>query len=214
MRTRLTAAMTLAVFAGACTGQPKQLPPRTAPPRQHPPVALPPAPPPEGLSRVVLHTTDGPMKITGKADTEFVPPGSNVPATRSGDLCTTPCVVDLPAGNYRLYLASADGTYSRGDVDDIVVHPDATNYYVRAPGRYEPAQWLHVIPSVLIIAGSILVVGGLALTRSENDSDQTTGLALMGGGFALTITGGILAYDESRGSVQEGKSTTWAIPAR
>ena len=83
-----------------------------------PRVDMPTTAPAAGNARVVLHTTDGPMRVEARADLDFVPPGSNAPPTRFGELCVTPCVVDLPPGKYKLYLTSADGGYARGDVDN------------------------------------------------------------------------------------------------
>jgi len=164
-----------------------------------------------GSGRVVLHGTDGPMRITARADTAFVPPGTQMQPTRTGELCTTPCAVDLPVGNYKLYMTSADGSYSHGDTDTIVVREGLT-YYVRAPGKFEPPQWIHVLPTVIFAAGLTLALVGATMTTSEDETTQTTGMVLLGGGIAVSIGGGILAYDASRGTQQDGATTTWWVP--
>src|SRR5262245_10972846 len=111
VRTIRTASTWVLVFGlVGCTNEPKILPPRAPPPRAAPPISVPSVPVPEGFGRVVLHGTDGPMRISVRADESFIPPGMSVPPTRSGELCVTPCVVDLPAGRYKLFLVSDDGS--------------------------------------------------------------------------------------------------------
>jgi hypothetical protein len=194
-----------------CAGAPKELAPRTPPPRSIPPVAMPQTPPPAGRGRVVLFTTDGPMRVQARADLDFVPPGDQPPDTRMGDLCTTPCVADLPPGKYKLYLTSAEGDYSHGDVDVLDVKA-GTNYYLRAPGKFESPRWIHVLPSLVVITGVTLALVGAGLTVSEDSGARAAGIGMMGGGVAITIAGGIYLYDESRGSTQEGATTSWWEP--
>ena len=203
-----------AILLVDCAGAPKELPPRTPPQRVAPPVELPSEPIPEGRGRVVLYTTDGPMRIAARADLEFVPPGTNAAPTRMGELCTTPCVVDLPPAKYKLYLTSAGGDPTRGDVDVLKVG-EGTTYYLRAPGRFESPRWIHVLPTLVILGGVALFTGGVVLAADPHDSGrQIAGLGLMGGGIAVSVVGGVYLYDESRGSTQEGATTTWSVPAK
>lgn len=204
--------LVFALVAG-CKGEPKVLEPRTPPPRTPPPVALPQQPIPDGFGRVVLHSTDDPMRVSARADVAFVPPGMNVPATRTGELCVTPCVVDLPHGHYRLFLASADGSYEQSDTDDMVVRQGIT-YHVRAPGKFVPPTWLPVLPTVLVIAASAAIMGGAALAAGDDTSQKTTGGILIGVGVGVGIGGGLLYYDASRGARQDGATTEWNEPAR
>src|SRR4051812_27286244 len=95
------AALVLATSLG-CVGAPKLLPPRTPPAAVPPPVALPPMPPAANRGRVVLYTTDGPMRIIAEAPKQFATAAADQP--RSGELCVSPCVVDIPPGHYKLYL--------------------------------------------------------------------------------------------------------------
>jgi hypothetical protein len=190
-----------------CTGAPKELPPRAPPPRAAPPVTMPPNPPALGIARVVLGTTDGPMKIEARGDLEFVPPGTNYRPSHFGELCVTPCVIDLPVGRYKLYLRP-EGTSNSGDVDVIDLR-EGMNYYVRAPGRFDPPQWLHVWPSVLAIAGVTAFSVGAGFAFGRDSGARGAGAALMVGGVVITTTGGILIYDASRGSTQEGATTLW-----
>jgi hypothetical protein len=201
----------IAIFGSACAGEPKVLAPREPPARNPPPVTLAAATIAVGSGRVVLHGTDGPMRITARADTAFVPPGSQLQPTRTGELCTTPCAVDLPVGSYKLYMTSADGSYSHGDTDTLVVREGLT-YYVRAPGKFEPPQWIHVLPTVILTAGLTLALAGAAMTTSDDETTQTTGMVLLGGGIAVSIGGGVLAYDASRGTQQDGATTSWWVP--
>jgi len=198
---------------GSCTNEPKILPPRAPPPRSTPPVAVPPMPPGAGYGRVVLHVTDGPMHVTARADQAFVAPGMQVPSTRTGELCTTPCVVDLPMGIYKLYLVSADGSVPGGDVDTLQVREGVT-YYVRAPGRSEPRTWLPAVPFALTVVGVVALTGGLFLLGGEDQAAQTTGVLLLVGGGAAVVTGGIMYYDASRGTQQAGATTTWSEAPR
>ncbi len=151
------------------------------------------------------------MRIEARGDLEFAP-STNARASRFGELCTTPCVVDLPPGKYKLYLNSASSASNAGDVDVINVH-EGMNYYVRAPGKFDPPQWLHVWPSVLATAGLITFTVGAAFAFSHNSGEQTAGIGLMAGGVAVTTAGGILIYDASRGSTQTGATTAWWEPA-
>jgi hypothetical protein len=192
-----------------CTNEPKLLPPRSAPAHVAPPIRVPDAPVPEGFGRVVLHGTDGPMRVSVRADESFIPPGMSVPPTRSGELCVTPCVVDLPAGRYKLFLVSADGSVPGGDVDALEVHQSRLNYYVRAPGRSEPRTWLPALPFALTLVGTVALAGGLVLLSADNDSTRTTGVALLAGGAVTVTVGGIFYYDASRGTQQEGATTSW-----
>ena len=205
---RWTLLVALAGVTSACAGAPKELPPRTPPARELPRVDMPTTAPAAGNARVLLHTTDGPMRVEARADLEFVPPGSNAPPTRFGELCVTPCVVDLPPGKYKLYLTSADGAYEHGDVDIVNIH-EGNNYYIRAPGKFESPHWVHVLPTLVLLAGVTgVIVGGTVATRHDSGA-QTAGLLLAGGGVAITIAGGIYLYDESRGSTQAGATTYW-----
>jgi hypothetical protein len=196
-----------------CTNEPKILPPREPPARTPPPITVPQLGVAQGYGRVVLHGTDGPMRVTARADQAFVAPGMHVPSTRTGDLCVTPCVVDLPTGQYKLYLVSADGSVPGGDVDTLQVR-DGLTYYVRAPGRSEPRTWLPGVPFALVLVGAVALTGGLALLTGEDEAAQTTGFALLAGGGAAVVVGGVMYYDASRGTQQEGATTTWSQAPR
>jgi hypothetical protein len=196
-------------LALACTSAPEHLPPRSPPPREVPPVPLPAAPLAAGYGRVVLHGTDGPMRVTAEAEAAFVPPGGHAPASRTGSLCaTTPCVVDLPVGRYTLYLSSADGAFKHGDTDALEVTEGLT-YYVRAPGRYESPTWFPALPTVLVITAAALITTGTVIAVSQDDGARAAGYAAIAGGVAVGTWGSIEAYDASRAKEQPGATTTW-----
>ncbi|MEZ4224243.1 MAG: hypothetical protein R3B13_25055 [Polyangiaceae bacterium] len=202
---------TAAMISAGCRGEPKALEPRTPPPRVPPNVPLPNAPLPDHYGRVVLASTDDSLKITARSDTTFVPPGHPVPPNRTGELCSTPCVTDLPIGRYKLYMNSADGSYEHGDTDMLDVREGLT-YYVRAPGKFEEPQWIPVLPTVLTIVGVAALAGGLALATAEDKSGQTPGLIMAGAGVGIAVVGGVMLYDAQRGALQKGATTTWSVP--
>jgi hypothetical protein len=200
----------LPLLVGACAGEPRVLPPRTPPPRVMPNVAMPASQVPVHHGRVVLDVVDGPMRVDAKYDPSFVPPGGAPETARSGELCTTPCVVDLPRGRYRLYLSATAATDAgTGDVDDLVLG-DGTYVYRRAPGRYKtPSIYNQIAPGALIVLGLTGMVIGSALLSNE-DTAVPGGLVL-GAGVAATVGGGIWGYDATRAETQDGATTFWKV---
>jgi hypothetical protein len=188
--------------------------PRAPPPRELPPIGLPSAPVPPGQARVVLDTTDGPMRVSVQSDPTFVPPGADRPPSRAGELCITPCVADLPMGRYRLFLSST-GADSRGDTDDILLG-HGTTVYRRAPGKYETPSLTNAIPpAILVTLGIVLVVWSPLVAAATDDSGtRTAGIALTGLGLASLVGGGIWLYDSRRAVEQEGATTLWQEPAQ
>jgi hypothetical protein len=196
-----------------CAGEPRRLAAAQAPPRLVPSVRLPDTPIAPNHGRVVLDTTSGPMRVTAKYDPSFTPPGGSIEKGLGGELCTTPCVVDLPVGRYRLFFsATANAESSLGDSDDLIVNPGLT-VYRRAPGRYQtssPAD--QVGPVALFAAGVLAVTIGAALLSAHaasKDGDQAAPAALIVGGSAALIGGGVWSYDRSRATQQDGASTVW-----
>jgi hypothetical protein len=158
---------------------------------------------------VIVDTTDGPMRVTAQYDPSFVPPGAPPIAGRTGELCTTPCVADLPLGRYRLFFLAAQGE-SRGDSDDLQVAPGVT-FYRRAPGTYTAPSINNQIPptAIIILGVALLVTGSLMSARKD---PEAPGLVLLGAGFAATTAGGIWFYNASRAVQQQGATTTWTQP--
>lgn len=205
------------VLLSSCTREPKVIEPRTPPTQQAPQIPLPATPVAEGYGRVVLYPTDGPMRVMARADVPFVPPGHQTVPSRTGELCRAPCVVDLPQGNYRLYMTPVAEQVEAGDVDDLQVG-GGVNYYLRAPGKYESAKAYPPLPIALIVAGTVVMIVGSALTPQEGGKRGEvevggTGLGIMLGGIALGSLGGILFYDQSRAVRQNGATTFWRSPA-
>jgi len=200
----------LALWVGACVGEPRTLPPRMPPAALVPPVALPPTPPKPGLGRVVLWSTDGRMSVVAQGAQEF----QATQAARSGELCVTPCVVDMPPGEYTLYLQSLEKD-GGGDVDQLLVSERLT-YYLRAPGHFQHPTWVPAGPTIVSTLGVILTtVGFLTLVGGSNTAaSRTAGFALAGGGLAITIGGGVYIYEAQRGAIQKGATTTWSVPLR
>jgi hypothetical protein len=195
-----------------CTGAPRQLEPRLPPPRITPEIALPAAPIPSGFGRVVISTTDTAMNVSARADTSFIPPGATVAPTRSGDLCTSPCVIDLPQGKYKLFMTGLARDLNHGDADELLVQP-GVNYYVRAPGKFEPPEWIPVVPTILVILGTGLLAGGVAVAADHSNSSRAIGGAMMASGLSIGIVGGVMSYNKSRGTMQQGASTVWTVAA-
>jgi hypothetical protein len=179
-----------------------------------PSVQLPPTPPAEGNGRVVLETTDGPMRIIAETDPVFVPPGAKAPPpSRSGELCVTPCVADLPVGKYRLFM-SAEAGEQHGDTDDLLVGQGLT-VYRRAPGKYTtPTIPDRIGPAAVLVLGAVLLSVGLSMATlsaaPNGNGDAVPGLLLGGAGIGLGIGGGVWLYEASRAVRQQGATTTWA----
>ena len=192
----------------ACAGEPRRLEPRQAPPRVMPQVSMPTTPLPARHGRVVLEATDGPMRVTAKYDPSFVPPGGAVEKGRSGELCTTPCVVDLPVGKYRLFLSATENVAaSSGDADDLLVG-EGLQIYRRAPGRYStPSPIDQVGPvAVLVAATAALTIGGVLLADEDT---RAPGIGLVLGGVVGGTLGAVWGYDKSRAKQQDGATTTF-----
>jgi hypothetical protein len=200
-------AVSSAVCLG-CAGEPRRLAPREPPPRLMPRVVMPSAALQPRHGRVVLDASDGPMRVAAKYDPSFVPPGGPVEQGRSGELCVTPCVVDLPVGRYRLFFSAAGGTDpAAGDTDDFMV-VEGTQVYRRAPGRYNsPSPMDAVGPAAVVLLACAALAAGAALSAQEDS--RAAGAALMVGGAVGGTFGGIWAYNASRATQQDGASITF-----
>ncbi len=204
-------ALLLALCSPACSGAPRQLEPRTPPSRAELRVTLPSSEIPRGHGRVALGATDGPMRVVSRRSRTSPTPDAQAMPTRTGDLCVTPCVVDLPIGRYDLHLSSADGSVEHEDEDQLVVGP-GTSYYLRAPGRYEPADWVQVGPAFALVGAIILVIAGtgtLAASSRGSSSRPVTGAVMLGGGIGLGIGAWLWNDEAGRATAQEGATTFW-----
>ena len=169
-----------------------------------PRVTMPAQAPAPGHGRLVIDTVDGPMDVAARNVARFEGAGSQ--PTRSGPLCRTPCVVDLPLGRYTLFLSGLAQDPSRGDVVSVEVHPGVT-VIRRAPGKYETPEYLPAAPITLVVGGGIGTVAGAAVMGG---GEAAGGGVLLGTGVALTI-GGLITWPR-RATQQDGSSTTWNEP--
>jgi hypothetical protein len=208
---RVLLACALAGACGACSGAPRQLEARTPPPRELPPVEMPATPPPEGHGRVVFDTTDGRMRVTAQYDPRFAPPGHVAPSSRTGELCDTPCVADLPLGTYRLFLSGQVGDGIRGDSDDLEVKEGVT-VYRRAPGKYTtPTFGEAILPGIVLAVGLTAAAVGAAVMaqRDADGSAMVAGGTTFGLGVLISVGSGIWLYNATRAEQQEGSTTVW-----
>ncbi len=211
--------MGTALAMSGCTVDPIVLPARSAPPKVVPAVALPSDTPPPGKARFILGTTDGPMRV--RLQPEYLggsPPGSRS-TSRPTDLCTTPCVVDLAPGRYKLFLSSPDGAFGSRD-SDIVQLDEGLNHYVRAPSK-DTASTIPTAPTIVIVTSvaATLVGQSLLLSRpwfseptSKQERKDNIGLGLEIFGLIGVLTGSVVySYEkyETRGVVQPGATTFW-----
>lgn len=173
-----------------------------------PALAMPSAPVPEGHGRVVLDTTDGPMDVVARTDAAFVA-SAEVPS-RSGFLCRTPCVVDLPIGAYTLYFSGLEGDAARGDVTRLEVR-DGLNVLRRSPGKYQAPEDANALGVTLAVLGSTMLGIGIALAVSTEEVPAGVGLSI--GGTAGTV-GGIALAMPKRAEQQEGATSAWNVPAQ
>jgi len=175
-----------------------------------PAIALPSTPIPPNHGRVVLDTTEGAMRVAAKYDPTFIPPGGSTEKGKSGELCITPCVVDLPFGKYRLFFSALDySETSLGDIDDLVVNEGLT-IYRRAPGSYRtPSPVDQIAPGALLLVGAVALTAS-ALTAAKTDNPGMTAGLAVGGGVAL-IGGGVWGYEQSRATQRDGSTTVWQV---
>jgi len=202
-RVRHAVPLTLGAVLTAC-GATEVLPPRTAPPRTMPVVTFPADPPGAGEGRLVIDSVDGPTPVTAQSLERFEGAASR-PAP-VGTLCTTPCVVDLPLGRYRLLLAGPSDDPGRDDVVEVEVG-EGVSVIRRAPGKHEVSESTPTVPILLVVGGVAGLGAGAAVIGS---GDGTAGGLLLGGGAALTI-GGAVTWP-SGATEQEGASTYWNVP--
>jgi hypothetical protein len=118
--------------------------------------------------------------------------------------------VDLPQGRYKLYMTASDANSSHGDVDELLVNP-GVNYYVRAPGKFEPPEWMPVVPTLLVVLGTGLLTSGAIMAIDSSNSSRVVGGSMMAAGLSIGIVGGALYYDKQRGTMQQGATTVWTI---
>jgi hypothetical protein len=79
--------------------------------------------------------------------------------------------------------------------------------YRRAPGRYDtPSPTDQIGPAGVVIVSTVAMIFGLTLLAGD-DANQAAGGALVIGGIAGNIAGGVWAYEASRAVKQDGRTT-------
>ncbi len=150
------------------------------------------------------------MRVAAKFDPSFIPPGGATERGRSGELCVTPCVVDLPVGKYRLFLSATEAVdAASGDTDDLIVG-EGMQVYRRAPGRYKTPSPIDALGPAAVLAVSLaaLTIGGALLARHDS---RAPGAGLVIGGGVGGVLGCLWAYNASRATQQDGATTVWQI---
>jgi hypothetical protein len=181
----------------------KTLPPRQAPAMAMPVVQLPSTPIPAGHGRVVIDTTDGPMEVVAQTEGTFTGGGGS----RSGFLCRTPCVVDLPLGSYKLFFSGLAHDEARGDVAPLHVQ-EGLNVLRRAPGKYESPKNDPVLGGLLLVTGTVLLTTGTVMIAAD---EVPGGIALGTVGLGAGIGGAVVATP-SPAEEQAGTTTAWNVP--
>lgn len=168
-----------------------------------PVVQLPSTPIPPGYGRVVIDATDGPMDVVAKTDGAF---SNNTPG-RSGFLCRTPCVADLPLGSYKLFFSGLEGDDARGDVARLEVG-EGLNVLRRAPGKYDTPDQDPALGIVVAVLGTVMLSSGTYFIVSD---EEAGGVALMTVGAGAMIGGFVMAAP-GPAEEQAGTTTAWNVP--
>ena len=191
----------------------QELAARAKPARQIPTVVIEPAAPPPGTGRIVLDSADGPVmveEVVAHADGSAV--GGRgfayATATSTKPVCTTPCVVDLSAGNHQLLFGNP------GDDDRLVATVVAgakPSIFRAAPTLTTPRAYRGIVVTLETLAYTALLTGLLfAATPDREHASSLRSLAppmLVGGGLGL---GASIAIDfAGRGSIQPGSGVQW-----
>ncbi len=152
------------------------------------------------------------MRVTAKFDPSFTPPGGSTERGVTGELCVTPCAVDLPVGKYRLFFSPMENSGSAlGDTDDLIVNEGIT-VYRRAPGLYRtPSPTDQIGPGALVVAGSTSATVGAIIAPNKDNSALAASLIV--GGAAALIGGALWGYDNGRATQRDGASTVWQLSA-
>ena len=174
---------------------------------------------------MLFDTTDGPMRISATEVISAHDLEADAKKARSGYVCTTPCVADLRSGRYRLYLSppSAEdfangvarpaGEVMTGDTDDLRLSPGRW-VYRRSPGHFTtPQTWDYVLPSTALTLNIVaLTVGPAVWIAADDTGGEVAGAAVTTAALAGVIASSIWVYRASRGEIQDGATTFFALP--
>lgn len=196
----------------------EQLPPPAAPSRELPAdLDVPPEPPPRGAGRVVLDTPGEKAQvheITGVASAQAGRYHAFVVGSRQ--VCTTPCVVDLPYGSHPLVFRSV-GDPNRGSEVQLEVgsRPKVVRH---AMGESHDGGAARVVGGSLLglgiitgLTGALLWgIGGAVNKDGSTSGLESTGKVLTGVGAAGIVVSIPLLW-LGRPTKREGATTEWSL---
>jgi hypothetical protein len=169
-------ALLLLLGTSACTSV-IHLPPRQTPSAILPDVALPSSPPEEGMGRLIVDAVDGSMRLA------IIPSSATARLDANQKWCITPCVRDLPYGQYDLYFAALS---RRSHGDTTVVNLGRGTTVVRfAPGVHRPASEFQLFPDLLGAAGGLLLLGSLGVGLTSGAHAVSPAVLSLGGAALL-----------------------------
>lgn len=188
------------VSASACATV-KRLPTRSAPAPIVPNLQLPAAEPAAGMGRLIVDAEDGPMYVSA------VSVGATPATAKSQFTCLTPCVHDVPLGDYELYFAGLESDPTRYDKASVHVVP-GTNVLRQASGKYEVANTFQPLPDLIAATGLVLTLA--SVNTNLNEGFRVDYPALLSLGAALAIFG--LFTHSYADEAQDGASTHFVLP--
>jgi hypothetical protein len=218
----------------------RTLPPREAPSKEVTPDVISPGPPKHGTGRLLLDTPDGHVRVDVMSEvnerlswamtrsatigntvyeTWELKPDSDVVLT---PLCMTPCIVDLPPGEYVLRYQTLAPDEIHSDVERMTVTTEPT-VHRRAVGRSTRSQDAFLaffLPPLMWVPG--LVFGGVAVSNAVTavDAEGARADKLRGTSIGFGIAGavflaaGIVAGYWIRPLEQEGATTRFPLNER
>jgi hypothetical protein len=196
------------LLAAVLSGCVKVHPPPPPPAAVLPGVAQPPSPPPIGHGRVVLDTVD-------RSSTAYVVEGtaystSGYTAVFNRMLCRTPCVVDLPYGQYELRFVAGPGLDASAQV------AVAGDKAVRTKLAEKNGGGLAFVGHSLGILGAALgAVGGIGWASSRGDgSDNAEGFGTISLVGVAILGFGVGLWFLDHPSYRPAATTQWNLTAR
>lgn len=184
---------------------------RTTPERVAPQVSLEPGEPQQGEGRVTIDVVDGPADVglvraqsTGVAWSTYstaVSFGENVMP-----VCTSPCVANLPYGNYRIKTSVLSDS-SIGDSAGVLVVGQNPSVWRRAPTITKSRPGLYWGGFIMVTTG--LALGPMLLGFGAADYGATGGLLGTGAVFTAMGLAGIPMMLKGRTEQWPGAQVQW-----